>query len=319
MTEPTLTKIDEIDREILSELDHNSRQSIAELAAKLNLQRDRITYRIKKLTEQGVLVATTTTVNPYKYNLVVYKMYLRLQNDQARIKKLVAKIKNHPNTYWVGESDGKWDLMLAIFARHPAEFRSFQQEILTDATDLVISFAVYTLTDSFLFRKRYLGKKSSTFMRLGGHPGSVELEEIDFKMLKLLALNSRLTITELAQNLRTTPRIVQSHLSRLEKLGVILGYRVILDFDRLGISHFKAQLQLTSTDPSLEARIFDYCRGVPNITYVVQQLGDCVLELELEVDDYPHYNALIADLRAKFADEIREIETILIRKQFYRF
>lgn len=310
--------LDELDCAILYQLDHNSRQPVAELSKRLNLMRDRVSYRIKRLTEAGILRTFVTTVNPYKYGLVIYKMYLRLQNNKARIHKLIAALKAHPQVYWVAECDGKWDLMFAVFARHPFEFRRLQDELLSGYSDLVTNYGVYTLVNAQLFRKSYLLGRGSQYVSLGGLPSEISLDDFDFRLLKILANNARLSVTELARRLKSSPRIVQYRISQLEAAQVIVGYRIELEPASLGMSFFKAQLQMGAVDLATEERILEYCRSNPHITYLIRQIGDCMVELELEVMNYQQFNEIMAHMRSKFAGVINDIESISIRTQYYR-
>ncbi len=60
------------------------------------------------------------------------------------------------------------------------------------------------------------------------------LDDIDLKIVDELRRNSRLGVRELARRVGKSPSTVLSRLRRLERLGIIKKYTVILDYRALG-------------------------------------------------------------------------------------
>lgn len=59
------------------------------------------------------------------------------------------------------------------------------------------------------------------------------IDKLDIKLIHILAEDSRLTCKELAEKLGITRQSVARRLRKLEKIGVILKYTIIPDFDKL--------------------------------------------------------------------------------------
>lgn len=310
--------LDSIDNRILSELSENCRQSHATLARKLRLGRDRVKYRINKLERNGVISKYATSINPYKFGVCLYKTYLRLENDKQRITKLVQHLDKHPRTYWVAECYGRWDLMFATFAKDPKEFHLIQEEVLARFSDIVLAFGVYVLIDVWYFSRTYLSGFSIDQFFFGGEPKSHSVSELDFMILKLLSEDARLSYSQIAERLDCALATVRYRVERLEQLEVIAGYRVELDLTKIGRNFFKAQLHLSQYDPRKEDELRAYCKSNPNILHFIKQIGDCKVELELEVQNFEQYNELLDDMRERFRKYIRNIETIVIRKQRFK-
>ena len=60
------------------------------------------------------------------------------------------------------------------------------------------------------------------------------LDEIDVKILKTLALDSRLSSRQIAKQCGISIGTVLSRIKRMEKEGIIKGYSALLDHERLG-------------------------------------------------------------------------------------
>jgi len=318
-TAQILGSLDEIDRKILFELDRDSRQSVAELSRKLALGRDRINYRIKKLQTSKILRGFSTAINPYRFGLVVYKTYLKLENNKRRIGHMLADLERHKHVTWMAECDGRWDLMFSILAKDPQQFHSLQEKILFDFSDIITDVHVYTVVHALCFRKSYLLEERSDHFVFGGPPEQHKLDRIDFNILKLLSEDSRTPIKKIAAVLGSTAMVVQYRIKKLEELGIIIGYRVDLDLSSLGMMFFKAQLDLASFGRHDQEELLEYCKNDPHITYYIRQMGECLVEIELEVADFQQYNAIIDDLRERFCKFIRSVESSSVREQSFKW
>ena len=60
------------------------------------------------------------------------------------------------------------------------------------------------------------------------------LDEIDFKILRELLSNARLSCRQIAKRVGVTTGTVLSRMRRMEREGIIRGYSAILDHEKLG-------------------------------------------------------------------------------------
>ena len=314
-----MTALDHLDKRILYELDLNARQSIADLSRKLKLNRDRIIYRIKKLQDEGVLRGFTTAVNFCKLGIFVYKTYVRLEQNDKRVAEFVKHLEEHPEISWIGETDGKWDLLFSIGARGPADFYAAQEKILLEFSDIITNFSVYTVVDGLCFRKSFLVGLGTEHFYFGGPAGEAEIDEWDMKILKLLAQDSRLTKAEIASQLKLNPAGVKQRIERLEQEGIIVAYPITIDHAALGMLFFKAQLYLGSCDPHSQQQLIELCKTNPYISMFIRQLGDCMIELELCVENYQQLNEIVGEIRQRFSPFVRAVDTMFIKRQSYKW
>lgn len=312
-------KLKQIDRDILYSLDYDSRQAMSDLARSLRIGRERTTYRVRRLVQRGVIQRFTTSVNPYKFGRVIFKTYVQLEHNKKKIQRFVELLEGHPQVYWYAESEGTWDLMFAIFAKSPKDFHSTQSAILSKFSDIVVHFSVYTIVEALFFRKNYLRGVGSGAFPFGGEPERFELSELDFNLLKLLSEDSRQNAVELAQLLDTSPTVVRTHIRKLEESGVIVGYRIELNLATIGMLYLKSQVHLRKYDTRFEDMLREYCRMNPHIILFIQQIGDCKIELEFEVETREQYNAFIDDIRERFSKYIRRVDTISMRYERYKW
>ncbi|WP_370232343.1 Lrp/AsnC family transcriptional regulator [Cognatishimia sp.] len=76
----------------------------------------------------------------------------------------------------------------------------------------------------------------------------LDLDAFDHKILRVLASNGRISITDLAREIGLSKSPTQARLRRLESEGAIIGYRAMLDPIKLGLNHVAfVEVKLTDT------------------------------------------------------------------------
>jgi Lrp/AsnC family leucine-responsive transcriptional regulator len=82
-----------------------------------------------------------------------------------------------------------------------------------------------------------------------------EIDQTDRKIMAALIADGRISVTELSQRVNLSKTPCQARIKRLEEEGYILGYRAIVDPEKLGLSHVAfVEVRLSDTrKPALDA------------------------------------------------------------------
>ena len=92
-----MVKIDLKDRRILYELDYNSRESLTQIGKKVGLKKDVVSYRIKKLQEEGVIQCFYTVIDAYKLGYTLFRYYINYQFVNPEIRTKIKARKRNAN------------------------------------------------------------------------------------------------------------------------------------------------------------------------------------------------------------------------------
>ena len=138
---------------------------------------------------------------------------------------------------------------------------------------------------------------------VNGAASNKNLDEVDIHLLKLIANNARIPTGELSQKLKISFNAVKQRIKRLTKLGVILGFRVDINYKKLGYEFYKADIELTDYDA--RSRIIHYVKQNPHLIRIDKSIGISDLELEFHVTDHSQFQNIIADLHKNFKDTIK--------------
>jgi DNA-binding Lrp family transcriptional regulator len=126
--------------------------------------------------------------------------------------------------------------------------------------------------------------------------GEIELDGTDREILGLLRLDARRTVADIAERVRMSPPAVKRRIDRLESLGVIRGYTVVVDHAKLG-RPLRAFTELRFAGTTKVADIAGVAQGLPEVDAVYTIAGDPDALASLRVRDVGHLAHVIDQLR----------------------
>jgi DNA-binding Lrp family transcriptional regulator len=315
-------RIDVIDRRILLELDKDCRQSDKSIGRKVGKSREAVRYRIKQLEKNGVIDGYITTINPNKFGYHLFKIFLQVANIEEERQRLIQYLETGESVYWMGQTEGNWDMIFATYAKDQVEFFEIKNDLLTRFRNIIVKMATGELVDVRQYPKNFLlpdeFKRASDWDKTllwGGVTAYNELDAVDKRIILLLSNNARMSVVELAGRVNTTAAIVMTKLKNLEQKNILQAYRVALDLNKLGLQFFKAIIYLKQLPPDRKATLYEYVRNHPKMVYLIRTFTPWELELEFVVESYQECNGIVSALRAEFADVINNYELVIVYKE----
>ncbi|WP_445944133.1 Lrp/AsnC ligand binding domain-containing protein, partial [Roseicyclus sp.] len=119
----------------------------------------------------------------------------------------------------------------------------------------------------------------------------------DHKPLAELAVNGRLPIIELARRIGLSKSPTQARLRRLEAQGYILGYRALLDPEKLQREHVAfVEVRLTDTRETALSAFNKAVMGVPEIETCHLIAGQFDYLLKIRCRDMRAYRDILAEV-----------------------
>ncbi len=311
-------KLDKKDRDILYQLDINSRQPDSQIAKKVRLNKNTVRFRIQRMVKNGIIQSFVTLINPTKFGKSIYKLYLKLQDVTNETWDAIREyLLPNKQVFWVARCEGRWDIIIAVWVRDPYEFYAFYREFSSKFAEKITEKTLTNQIEVPFFTRKYLsGKEGGIKCMWGGEITAAEIDAIDGKLMQMLATNARTPSTRLAQMLNTTPRVIAYRIKELLKKKIILAFSILPNRGILGLDYYKVIIYLKNMTKKREESIIEFCRQQGNILYYIKTLGPWDLELEFEVEDHKQLNRIMDSLRKEFGDVIRNYETLLITQEF---
>jgi Lrp/AsnC family leucine-responsive transcriptional regulator len=123
-----------------------------------------------------------------------------------------------------------------------------------------------------------------------------DLDGFDLAILRILRLEGRLSIAELAERIRLSKSPTQARLRRLERAGFITGYQARLDHVRLGQGHVVfVEVKLSDTREHALGAFNAAVRALPAIEECHMIAGAFDYLLKVRSADIHAYRRILAD------------------------
>jgi Lrp/AsnC family leucine-responsive transcriptional regulator len=294
--------MDNLDRKILYELDVNARQSLKSIAKKHHTSKEVVNYRIRQMERRGVIKGYYTLFDFSKLGYMSIRVYLRLKNASIeREAEITDFLRNDPRTFWVARTEGSWDMAMGYLVKTFDEFALSWNgfEKLYKSNVLEKNFSV--LYEFVHYRKSYLGE-GERIKNVTGISGAEMLDDTDYRLMEMISSNSRMHLIDMARALSMTPANARHRMRKLEKAGVILGYRVEPDLSKLGVRHYKIDIELESMGKIKELQTF--ISGHRNVTYEDRTIGGSNVEFDVEAD-HGKFLGVMEDVRRILGEDLR--------------
>lgn len=134
-----------------------------------------------------------------------------------------------------------------------------------------------------------LGIKTDFYMK-SSEDELVSIDKFDAAIIRALAGDGRMTMTELARQIGLSKTPTQARVKRLEDSGVIAGYRAVLNPIRMGLAHVAfVEVRLSDTREAALQAFNRAVRGVPEIEecHMMASAFDYLLKVRTgDIGDY---------------------------------
>ena len=125
---------------------------------------------------------------------------------------------------------------------------------------------------------------------------SIQLDRTDLQLLAELQRQGRLTNAELAERVHLSASACLRRVQRLERSGVIAGYRVELDAEYLGLGlQVFVRVQLEKHDAGYVERFTNAVQGWNEVVACHALSGDMDYLLHVVVEDLDHFSRFLLD------------------------
>jgi len=311
-----MVKLDLYDKKVLFELDKNARKSTSDIAKKIRKSKQFVDYRIKRLEYEEVLKGYTTVIDYSRMGYLSIRVYLKLHNitpeQQNALENELIKDKE---VWWLVTLEGKWDISYATAVKNVLDFYDYWDKIVQKYRKHITKKSIVIYTHIRQYPKTYLiqTKEMHHGTLVGASKDIEKYDEMDLRILKLIADKARMPLLEIAGKLKTSPQVIRNHIRKMEKSGIIQGYRALIDVSQMGYRYYKAYINLLHNKRQKELETF--CAQHPNILNVNRTIGGKDFEIELQAKSFSEFETIMNEIRTKFSGMIDDYEFVIAKKE----
>lgn len=141
------------------------------------------------------------------------------------------------------------------------------------------------------------------------------LDDIDHTILELLRQDARRTVADISARVKLSAAPVKRRIQRLERLGIILGYTLVVDEDKLeGNAEAFTELQFVG-NTDFDAIVASVA-SIPEVREFFTTAGDTDALARIRVTDIEHLKRVVNQLRR--SDQITSTRTLIVLDSWKR-
>lgn len=300
-----IEELDKLDKDIIYELSSNCRQPDSVIAKKLLKSKQVIRYRISNLERAKIILDYNALIDFRILGFNSFRMYFKLRNmGPEKEQEMYDYMKKNDLFLWTVNLEGDVDIAFYVWAKSIDQFYEKWEEFFKIYRQYILRQEFYLSINQIHYPMKILKKtnKSIEEWNVGKNKKLVKIDQIDFKILKLLSRHAKMPLIEIAEQVGISPKLVAYRIKQLEKKGVILAYNAIIDETKIGYNMFKVDFFLFNHSRLDE--MYTFARNHPNIKNVMKTIGGPDFEIEVLVKDLFELRGLIDEIRSEFSNDI---------------
>ncbi len=309
----SLVKLDAKDKRILYELELDCRLGGPELAKRVGISKQVLSYRISRLMKEGVILSFLAAVNVSRMGYANHEVWMQLPKmPESKRKELEDYLCAHASVRLVAGCGGKYDLLIGILAKSVNEFNRILKHILAKFPGCVNDYAILVSTEFYTYPKTYLinNQARKKEVPMIGSFETVQTDSTDQKILAALSSNARAGTIELANRLNLAPNTVRSRIKGMERSGIIEGYKILIDHQKTGYENYEILASMRHMHPKKEEELEEFCRSNPYSTFLLKCVGKWDVDIGFDCEDNAHFQKILVEFRDRFGDIIQDYEVV---------
>ena len=165
------------------------------------------------------------------------------------------------------------------------------------------------------FNKKFLIDNYKTEVLEYAHqPKRIDVDKRDLKIIKDLSTRARKTLVEIARDLSLTPKAISERIKRLENNGILQGYRVSVDFSKLGYIYTHTLIKLENIQT--RNKLMNFFKEHKATLYGSFQIGAYDISRESVVKNLEELNNFIQEMRTLFVKDIKNYDALVLTKEY---
>lgn len=314
-------KLSERARYVAVAAQFNADAPVSWLRRRTGLRDHSIYSDLRSLRESGV-IRPCVLVDVDALGMMEIEVYIELgQCDLTTKMQLFRKLLTCPQTLWVAELAGKYNVGASLCIRSTREGQEILEQIFDELGLAPLQLSIGMLVSFTLYRKRYLVSKDVPDVEELSDQisvrstGGFSCDTTDYKVISALFRSREPSIRNVAKQAGLPRTTFEYRMERLREHRVISDRCFFISARKLGVLAARILLSLRSVTAEVREEFNRFCRENRNIVNLKQVLGAWDYELTVETSETEDLQSVTRDLREHFSANIRTMEVLTVLQQ----
>lgn len=289
---------DKIDEKLTTLLDNNPIMPVSKIAQKLRISQQLAHFRIRRLTDNGIITKFGTIINLKALGMEHYRIFYSFHaHDRALNPEIFEYLKKHDGVYWAGRIGGRYDLTVTLFVRDFEQFDIFIDKFNKRFPGLVKNHVSCYGIQHNICKHKYLGE-GREILSYGYNDAPQKTDSLDMHILQSIKDNARISALEISGKRSVSYKTIINRIKTMKSNRIILGYRIFMN-DKI---KQPAMLLISFRNYSLqtEKELINYLHEKNEVTQTVRLYGAWNLLIHLRIKNSEELQQFIIGIRDRF-------------------
>jgi DNA-binding Lrp family transcriptional regulator len=263
-------KLDKKDWKILELLCTDARLSHNQIAKRVGLSKNGVTYRVERLRRKNIIVGFFTLLDHGPLGHSFYNLFFRTSATREKEEEFTKYLCDLPNTITVDRLSGEWNFVTEIACSNIYEYFHVFSRIMENFSSIIETYEVHPVYDAFKVEQLPTDEKIEKEYASFISPNSIiptELDEADKKLLYELDHDSTKSLRKLSEKIGLTSETIAERIKKLKRKGIIKKFTAKMNLEPLGYTYYCIRLDLRDIGGENEATLRKYIISHPKILY----------------------------------------------------
>lgn len=305
--------MDEKDNLILFELLQDCRQPLSKIAKEVKLPQQTVSYRIAKLEKDKVIKKYTINVDYQKLGLNRHSLYLDLRGIRAeKVNEYLKTITgiDEVSCCYMLQNASQWKIYVSVWTKNIGRYDEIQTRIISKFKTHIKNYLSFQGVRSYTYLAKRLNPKKKAKIDVKEKMDEIQLDKIDWDIIKILKANSKTPVVDIAHKLKTNVTNIIRRIDSLKKREIIERAYPILDMKKLGYTEYTF---ISRIDPSYEKEInkfIEFTKKDPRFVIVIKAVGYVNLYYAFLAKDHEELGKTVDDVEGIFGHGLLETHKI---------
>ncbi len=313
--------LDMKDKQILSYLSENSRVPLTQLKKIVQLSRDSINYRIKRLIKEKVIISFFPIVDLKRFGFFTFHTFLLIdEREQEKVNEFIHYLATLPFVKNVIEYSDIWDLEIVTVAKNVWDYDRKFNEITSKYYDLILEkdkIQIIKGYNSIHLPYQFYSEANHTFKTESKSAKDIRLDKLDLEIISILCENGREGFHSIAPKVNLTSEAVAYRVKKLYDSNVIRKYSCVINLSALGYHWFTFMMQTKTFNLEWDRKLKKFVMQHPYIVRAVKTLGRWDFMFYIVAETPRQFHNTAKEIKQEFSEIIRTHDTLLAYKEYY--
>ncbi|MCB0334956.1 MAG: AsnC family transcriptional regulator [Bdellovibrionales bacterium] len=294
------------EKEILIVAQYRADDSVTETARLLGLPESQVRRTLQKCKKDGT-IKRIPYFNIFLVGYRIYSTYFALSGSDEKARHYCRKkLGENRVVEGIMELGGDYQFHLVSYHTSGQEYAHFLGELSEQMGSNITRRATLERVEWAYFGVKHISPDSTKYeeTHINCPPGNeiVDLDEIDYKVLRSYQKEDSDRITTIAREAGIPANTAAYRLERLKEKGVILKPHYWINPKVTGVNEFRLHVSLCSITTELNRKLFEFSKSHPNILTALRLIGSWDFDLRVEVQDALAASELAQTLKTTFPE-----------------